>query len=187
MSNREALRRLSRKFPAPPELQKILDDLKNDNDMSVAIMGAALLEGFLEQVLTQKFTYKSSALLGQAFRNRGPFSDFHGKIIAAEAFGIITPYFAAELHSVKAIRNTFAHSKMPITFGHELITKEIAASRMYQAFQGAQKDSAHKLTLDNKGWFLLFTRFLLILLDGIKKHPSSAGQTALQDMLEGKL
>jgi hypothetical protein len=54
MSNREALRKLSRKFPAPPEIAQTLEALDHEPDRSAAIVGAGLLETALREADYQK-------------------------------------------------------------------------------------------------------------------------------------
>ena len=182
MSNRDALRKLSRKFPLPPEIDKIMDSLRQGTDLAVAITATSIVEAHLERLLTTKFIWRKKELAGQIFLNRGPLSDFHSKILVAEAFGHVTPNMAQELHSLKAIRNVFAHAKVPITFEHELIAREVASLRMFTAIQDAEKETGHKLELSPKAWFLLVTKTLLILFDTIQKHHGNADD-AIRDAL----
>lgn len=90
---------------------------------------------------------------------------------------------AENLHSLKAIRNAFAHSTVPISFDHELIVREIESLKSFKAMRGALGGSNHKLKLDNKGWFLMLVRFLFILFDCLEKHPGTAGE-AINEMLD---
>ncbi|MBN8770497.1 MAG: hypothetical protein J0I46_02935, partial [Thiobacillus sp.] len=99
-------------------------------DLAVAITGTALAESALERLLQSKLHYRDAEFENQLFQNRGPLADFNGKILVAQAFGIVTSPIAEELHSARAIRNVFAHSKVPLTFAHEAIEKEILALRM---------------------------------------------------------
>jgi DNA-binding MltR family transcriptional regulator len=190
MSNRDALRRLSRKFPAPPEIEKILDDLRTQNDMSVAIVSSAIVEAALEKLITSKFKSKSASLAGRIFLNRGPLSDFDSKILVAQAFGILTANLAEELHCIRVIRNTFAHSKVPVTFDHELLDREMKSLRMPRAMRavGGIKNVENvdeiKLELSNKQWFLLITRIILIMMDEISKHPGSANEALVEALKE---
>jgi hypothetical protein len=174
MSNREALRKLSRKLPTPPEIEKIMERLRHADDLTVAITASAIAEAILEQLLTKKFRYKPAQLIGQLFQNRGPLMDFHSKILISHAFCVITPTMAEELHSLKSIRNVFAHAKIPITFDHELIDREVKSFQMLGAIQGVDKDAASKMNLTNKEWFLVFTRIILVMLDCFMKHPGDA-------------
>jgi len=183
VSNREALRKLSRKFPAPPEIERIMNDLRNEKDISVAIVASAIAEASLEKLITQKFKTKCSTLIGQIFKSSGPLADFHSKILIANAFQIITSPLAEELHSIKTIRNTFAHAKVPISFDHELIVREINSLKMLTAIKTVEKETEHKLELGNKAWFLLITEIILIMFDTMGEHPGTADE-AIRDALD---
>src|SRR5690242_1192735 len=104
-SNRDALRRLTRRFPASPEVESTLLALTHDAPTPAAIIGAALADAALEQLMMSRFMSKDSHLIGRIFNNRGPLSDFDSKILIAQAFGYITSRIAHELQCVKAIRN----------------------------------------------------------------------------------
>jgi DNA-binding MltR family transcriptional regulator len=183
-SNREALRRLGRKFPAPPEVEAIMDTLqKAGNDLSVAITATAILEATLERLLKSKFKNKSATLAGHLFLNRGPLMDFHSKILVAQAFGAITSSMAEELHSIKAIRNVFAHAKVEVSFEHELIQREVNSFKMLAAIKGAETPH-HKLELSNKAWFLLITQILLIMFDSTMEHPGLASDAIEKALVE---
>jgi uncharacterized membrane protein len=181
VSNREALRKLGRKFPAPPEIERIMNDLLGEKDISVAIVASAIVEASLEKLITQKFKTKRSALIGQIFKNGGPLADFHSKILIANAFQIITSNLAEELHSIRTIRNTFAHAKVPISFDHELIAREISSLKMLTAIR---KVETIKLEIDIKAWFLLITKIILIMFDTLSTHPENADE-AIRDALDG--
>ena len=176
MSNREALRKLSRKFPAPPEIDRIMDDLRGEKDISVAIVASAIAEASLEKLITNKFKTKRSALIGQIFKSGGPLDDFH-------AFHIITSNMAEELHSIKTIRNTFAHAKIPISFDHELVAHEISSLKMLTAIRSVEKETERKLELSNKAWFLLITKIILIMFDELGAHAGTPDE-AIKDALD---
>lgn len=184
MSNRNALRKLSRKFPAPPEVEKIMDSLREGTDLSIAITATAILEATLERLLIKKFKIKNKRLTGQIFLNRGPLSEFNSKILIANAFGIITSNMAEEMHSLKAIRNTFAHAKVPISFNHELIGREVASLKMLKASRAVDDEIGHYLELDNKNWFLLVTKFILIIFSDLEEHPGSADEAIAEALAE---
>jgi hypothetical protein len=188
VSNRDALRKLGRKFPAPPEIERIMNDLLGEKDISVAIVASAIVEASLEKLITQKFKTKRSALIGQIFKNGGPLADFHSKILIANAFQIITSNLAEELHSIRTIRNTFAlrrrlirsTAKVPISFDHELIAREISSLKMPTAIRTVE---TIKLEVENKAWFLLITKIILIMFDTLSTHPENADE-AIRDALD---
>jgi hypothetical protein len=182
MSNRDALRKLSRFVPAPPEIEKIMDGLAIADDMSAAIIAGSLVEVELERLILRKFKVSDPDLLGQIFQNRGPLSDFHSKILIARAFGFITSPMASELHSLKAIRNAFAHARTPITFEHVAVAREIASLKMIKAMRDNVAKGGEDWEPTNMGCYLLITRILLIMFDQLRKHGGSANE-ALTDAL----
>jgi hypothetical protein len=165
-SNRDALRRLSRKFPAPPEIEQIMTDLRGQNDLSVAIVASAIVEAALEKLITTKLKTKNANLLGRLFSARGPLADFEAKILIAQEFGILTSLLASELHCVRAIRNTFAHAKVPITFDHELLDREMKALSTPKILGSLSvkiddQNAVSLQQLSNKHWFLLLIKIIL--------------------------
>jgi DNA-binding MltR family transcriptional regulator len=179
VSNRDALRKLSRMAPASPEIEKIMDGLATADDMSVAIIASSLVEVELERLIVSRFKISEPGLTSQLFLNRGPLSDLHSKILIAHALGFITSPMAAELHSLKAIRNAFAHARASITFEHEAVSREIATLKMIKAMRD-KGDGDWEPT--NLGSYLLVTRILLIMFDQIRQHGGAAND-AVTDAL----
>lgn len=178
-SNREALRKLTRKYPASPEIERLWDELYHQPDMAVAIVSIALIEATLERAIIARFKCQDKNLVGQIFLNRGPLADFHSKILIADAFGIITRGGASDLHSFKTIRNVFAHAKIPIEFGHETVLREIHSLTLYRTIS----KGTHKLDgveLRPKAWFHLCAKIMHIVLDGMAKDPSLGTPTILE-------
>src|SRR5205823_1358292 len=97
-------------------------------------------------------------------------------ILIAQAFRFITNPLAAELHCLQAIRNTFAHAKLPISFEHELIGREIQTLQMRGAMLGVESDAAQRMELDNKGWYALTARIAIIIMDRTMKHGGTADE-----------
>jgi hypothetical protein len=63
MSKRDALRDLSRKFPAPKEIASLFVDLFDEPDRVVAIVASAIAESFLERMIIAKLKHKDSSYL----------------------------------------------------------------------------------------------------------------------------
>jgi hypothetical protein len=178
MSNREALRKLSRRLPTRPEVEAIMAGLRGKSDLEIAIIAPAICESALEKLIEAKFKIHDKNLTGRIFLNRGPLSDFDSKILISHAFAIITSPMADQLHSIQAIRNTFAHAKLQLEFDHELIDREIKTLRMPAAIKGRATDQYSKelLQLPNKQWFLLTVRITLIMLESLVEHPGTADE-----------
>jgi hypothetical protein len=183
-SGRKALKKLSQTLPTPPEIESIMQDLGKESDLAAAITGTALAEAALERLLRSKITALSATFLNELFQYRAPLGDFSGKILIAQAFEIITSTMAEEMQSLRVIRNAFAHSKIPLSFDHEVLAKEIMSLRMASAIRRqADKEqdptqllgaSALARVLSNRAWFLLTISILLIIIDVLEKSPLKA-------------
>ena len=173
MAKSDALRRLSRRIPTSPEVEAIIANLRRDTDIAVAIVGSALVESALERLLISKFATKRKELLGRLFQNEGPMSNFHGKILVAQAFGVITSPLADEMHKIRAIRNAFAHAKVPISFENEVVLREVTELK-FASILAAIFRSNLDLPLDGKGSFLWAVQMTLILFEEFEKRGGRA-------------
>jgi len=114
------------------------------------------------------------------FENRGPLSDFNSKILVAEAFGLLTRPLANELHVLRAIRNTFAHAKMSLSFDLEPIVSELRKLKLLTSIGGGKIPGPIKESLAAQlapqSAFLLVVRVLLIIIDEVTKKKSAANK-----------
>ncbi|HEV7909510.1 MAG TPA: hypothetical protein VGP28_00080 [Methylocella sp.] len=175
MSKRDALRALSRKFPAPQEVKSILEGLRDEPDRVVAIVGSAIAESFLERAIVSRLRYQGPELIGQLFNNRGPMADFHSKILIAQAFGVVMPPQASEFHRIKVIRNVFAHASLHITFETDEIAKEVDDFIMHKAMKKQMDIEFEKHGMDipelsRKSTFLLMVQLSCIVIDHEQKE-----------------
>jgi len=93
------------------------------NDRGAAILAATFLENGLEFAVSRRLP--GSARLHEAlFENQCPASSLDAKILLANALEIIGPLTVSNLDIIKHVRNTFAHSSIPISFE----TAEVAAA-----------------------------------------------------------
>lgn len=174
MSTKDPLKKLMRRFPAPAELEALLDKLGDGDDRTIAITGASILEAILERFIKRKLAVCDDALAGQLFYNRGPLSDFHGKIIVAQAAGYITPGLASELLLVKSIRNAFAHSVIGISFDTPEVRQKVEHSATVETVR--QIRAVEQADLPHSILFALLIRLLVITLD---IHHQTAGGDSL--------
>ena len=129
MSKRDALKALSQRFPLPEQTGEVITSLLNKGDRELVIVTGALVESCLERAIIRHLNLSNPDLIGQLFKNRGPMSDFHSKILVAQALGFLTmPSLALEMKLVKNVRNAFAHSILPIDFVTKEVIDEIEAS-----------------------------------------------------------
>jgi hypothetical protein len=170
MSKKDPLRALSKKFPAPKEVKSIFGDLKDEPDRVVAIVASALAESFLERTIIAHLATSDPNLIGELFKSRGPISEFHAKILIAEAFGLIPPNAAKEFHRIKRIRNVFAHAIISVSFETEEIAKEVDDFLMHKAMEQTKSTQVIKLTpLPRKSTFLLMAQICCIVMDSTQK------------------
>lgn len=129
---RRALRELAAKTPESNELYGILLDLgrpraeskgmtiidhsvESRADSEVAIIGAAYVEYGLEKAITLHLSPRLvESDITRVFKGDherpGALSDFADKIEVAYALGIIEQTVRDDLHTIRIIRNSFAHS-----------------------------------------------------------------------------
>jgi hypothetical protein len=131
---RRALRARAGKIPPSGDIYSYLFALADPDqeaahlDRMIAIIGSTYIELGLEQAILTHFT---STLPHETkmriFRGEsdGPavLTDFYAKIELAYMLGIITEEARDDLHTIRAVRNAFAHSALPLDFS----TPEVAA------------------------------------------------------------
>jgi hypothetical protein len=117
-----ALRKLRLRGTSQQYLEEFYRQINaEENDRGAAILAAITVDIMLTNTIIRRLP-KGAPMYTQVFENQGPLGTFDGKIVIAQAFGIIGPNTRKNLDTIKHIRNTFAHAGIPITFS----TPEIA-------------------------------------------------------------
>jgi hypothetical protein len=101
--------------PDDPEPATIGIDLGTNDDRSEAIVAGACLERVLERAVKQKLV-RNDVLFSSFFKGDGPLATFSAKIDMAVLLGILNDQQARVLHTIRKIRNDFAHSTRPLHF-----------------------------------------------------------------------
>ena len=111
----------------PDELQPLFDMITHPEhpDASVAMLGCAILDHVLAEAIAREL--RGNVVREDLFGDRGPLGDFYGKIVLAEAMGVILPATARDLHHLRHIRNAFAHAVTPMGFDLPEVVSEIEA------------------------------------------------------------
>lgn len=90
-------------------VMEFITQMKEENDRAVVIMGAAnvdsLLKSLLERSMLPRLNRKSDELLD----GDSPLSSFSAKIKTCYRIALIDREFAQALHTLRKIRNDFAH------------------------------------------------------------------------------
>lgn len=102
------LSKLIRQIPTRRQLKRLFDQLKDEKDISIAIVGSALVESALDRLIQAYLPNRNKELMVQLFR--GPLSNFYSKILIAQALNLINSSLAGNLQSIRSIRNAFARS-----------------------------------------------------------------------------
>ena len=111
-----SLSRLIRESPRLPEILLLHGELRTQHGRAAAIVACTLVESSLEGSLLSKMTTLTDAEIVNLFSREGPLSTFHGKILVAQALGIIGRSTKRDLETIKTVRNAFAHARRPIQF-----------------------------------------------------------------------
>jgi DNA-binding MltR family transcriptional regulator len=111
-------------------IQALIEFLKGD-DRSLAIVGSALVEDALEQVLQFHFS-ADDRVVDELFQPERPLGSFSAKIDVCFVLGIIGQITYGNLLIIKNIRNRFAHKILLLDARHKLQgltfeTQQIAA------------------------------------------------------------
>lgn len=128
MSTKTKLRDLRLRAPKPADVAEINLQIKTEhNDRGAAMLAATLLENTLRWAIFRRFVevaYRFSRQSTAYFDNNGMLSTFDAKLKFGDTLNTLGPVTLSNLDLIKHIRNTFAHSGIPITFS----TPEIASA-----------------------------------------------------------
>lgn len=86
-------------------------------DREIALVSTSVLGQALEVALLSRFSAPNKDLERQLFFDNGsPLGSLFGKTVVARALGIIGERARADLSVIRSIRNSFAHSRLSLTF-----------------------------------------------------------------------
>jgi hypothetical protein len=111
----------------PANLEAVLAELETETDRAVAIVGASLIEHYLENALQFRLRpIDNDSAKGKEERDRlygvnGIFSGISAKIVGAYAMQMIGPTTRRDLEIINKVRNQFAHDMNPVTFDTDSI------------------------------------------------------------------
>jgi len=138
------------------DIQQAFDQLADENDRAVILVGSALLEDALEQVILSRLREPQKTERHMLFSERGILKTFAEKTIAAYFLKIIGPVTRRDIDLVREIRNRAAHNMTPVSFDG---TPEIA-SRCCKLNIAKDSIPGKATPPDMRGMFTLAVRFL---------------------------
>jgi hypothetical protein len=121
-SSTSRLRRLLKQVPDERIIRgliRVIQDRHVGTDYPVAIMGAAILERSLKAAILSRFVPLDRDTEKRLFdfEQKGCLADMDARIRIGLALGLYGPMIAQDLHTIRTIRNTFAH--WPSLFGFD--------------------------------------------------------------------
>jgi len=118
MAKKDPLKQLRDENPANNELMGRMMALQAEPDYVAAVVAASLLDHSLQQALLARFTPLSDSKQNALFldASNGPLTSLAAKNRVAHAIGMYGPSTSNDLDSIRAIRNTFSHAKVAVTF-----------------------------------------------------------------------
>lgn len=116
---------LSREPFQPEDREGHIAEMLTGLDRPAALVGCAMLDANLRLAIGSRMLMwdeKAEAIL--FYNIEAPLASFSAKIKVGRALAIYGPKTYNWLNIVRNIRNAFAHSVRPVTFGHRLISTE---------------------------------------------------------------
>lgn len=102
------------------QMREVMDfrtSLGSETDRGSALMAAAFLDDRLKLLLTARLV-NDAKVASRAFEFNGPLGTFSSRIDFAYLLGILPNNARRDLHTIRAIRNKFAHVAAAIHFDH---------------------------------------------------------------------
>ncbi|BCH24283.1 MltR family transcriptional regulator [Mesorhizobium sp. L-8-3] len=113
---------------SPEEIKAFAKELRRRTDPGTAIYIVTRIENTLKEIIEYYMEtanlekkYNGDKLINRLFRYPGPLSSFSAKIDYVFSMGWIDEETWKHLHTIREIRNTFAHSDVEINFENEEI------------------------------------------------------------------
>jgi mannitol operon repressor len=110
------------------DLQGFNREFQKESDRATAVLGAALLDEKLLQLLTA-FLIDDTKQIALLLDTEQPLGSFGARIRVAYCLGLITKPLFELLTVVKGIRNAFAHQLHGLSFGSPDISKDCSSLR----------------------------------------------------------
>ena len=100
------------------EAELFATEITQSSDRTTCIIIAAMLQRNLERLLMMALhIYDDNELRPQLFVRDGPLSTFFGTIILGQVLELYDDRVKHDLDIIRQVRNVFAHSPSPVTFG----------------------------------------------------------------------
>ncbi len=118
----QSLKQLRRDHPTRELMPDVLEEIGHGSDRAVALVLVAYLDHALKDGIANRLArYKGNdnnveAAQAKLFEDRGALYTFDAKISVAHALWLFGDVTRRNLDVIRSVRNTFAHSAMPVSF-----------------------------------------------------------------------
>lgn len=102
------------------DLAKFVEELKRETDRGLPLVGAALIDEKLLEIL-QSFFIEGKSSKKLLIEGNAPLGTFSSRIEACYALGLIDKFEYQEIGLIRKVRNQFAHVKHGLSFHTEKI------------------------------------------------------------------
>lgn len=130
---------LIRVHPSPEESDKAWNEIRSGTARAAAIVSDAFVQDTLVFALTQRFLIRPPLTLERLLDPPGVLSSFYSAIDLGLALGLYGPVFYEDLHTVRRIRNGFAHVMVSIDFDTPEVAREVAQLKYLTRVKAAPK------------------------------------------------
>jgi len=91
------------------QLEDILDVFQSESDRACAVLGASYLEYLLAKAIIKAMPHGEEISQGFFYGPLAPLGTFWSRIEAAYGLGLISNEIRSDLHTIRDLRNDFAH------------------------------------------------------------------------------
>jgi DNA-binding MltR family transcriptional regulator len=148
----------------------IIEEIEKQTDRGAAIIASAYLEERLLAAIKAR-TNRHDKIESAIYKGSGPLASFSAKIDLGLLLGIYTPKLHSFLHTIRDIRNEFAHKSKPRNFSSQRIKDlsknlyVVATFKMMNKTTGQVTGFELKDVASPRETFLNCVKFLLVCLD----------------------
>jgi DNA-binding MltR family transcriptional regulator len=133
-------------------VNRVLKEMQTESDRAVAVLVGAEVDNRLLALL-EAFLFPPQKKSTRLLEQDGPLGTFSSKIEILYRVGLIPPEFHHDLHTIRAIRNEFAHKGVGLSFNsdrvRDLCRNLIAAESMRQDMFSKSEDMRAKNAMDS--------------------------------------
>jgi hypothetical protein len=88
------------------------------------------LENALDALILKHLGITDEAIIEKLYEQGAPLNSFFGKIWLGRMLGLYDDFLAENLHSIRRVRNAFAHARKPVSFASDQIIKECTSLKI---------------------------------------------------------